>query len=112
MELINFQMEEGGKVYDVKFNHSITDEEVEKYFEQKCGGVHKWWRFGGGDVETGFCDICGRGRHLQRKYYRYPIPCDCCNKKEDNHFEIVRHCAQCTPVPPKKLTVVMKPIDD
>lgn len=59
-----------------------------------------------GAVEYGECDICKREASLNRKYYRYNIPCDCCN---DEHFEIVRYCNKCDPKPPKVVKVVISP---
>jgi hypothetical protein len=64
------------------------------------------------DLEYGTCEICGIQAPLHRKYYRYDIKCDCCNAKEDVHFEIVRHCRFCEPNPPSVISVVMKPIKD
>jgi len=64
-----------------------------------------------GDIEYGNCDICNIQAPLTRKYYRYDIKCDCCNGKNDNHFEIVRYCASCEPKPPQTLKVVMKPLE-
>ena len=62
-----------------------------------------------GDVEFGKCDICGKETTLNRKYYHYDIKCDCCSPK---HFEIVRHCKDCKPQPPKYVKVYIKPIDE
>jgi len=63
-------------------------------------------------IEFGTCDICKGESHLSRKYYRYNIQCDCCNKKEDTHFEIVRFCTNCGPMPPRRITVVLEPISE
>lgn len=63
------------------------------------------------DIEYGNCDLCNVYASLSRRYYRYDIKCDCCNKKEDNHFEIVRHCELCEPKPPKKVVVYLKPLN-
>ena len=54
-----------------------------------------------GDVEFGTCDMCKKGAMaVSRMYYHYDIKCNCCNGKNDNHFEIVRYCSECTPKPP------------
>jgi hypothetical protein len=50
-----------------------------------------------GDIEFGKCDICRKTKELQREYYYYPLPCECCSNQ---HFEIVRHCNECEPVEP------------
>lgn len=50
-----------------------------------------------GDIEFGTCKVCKQEKPLQRKYYRYNIDCDCCNNE---HFEYVAHCKDCTPVEP------------
>ena len=28
----------------VRFSEPQTDEEINEYFENACGGVYKWWR--------------------------------------------------------------------
>lgn len=64
-----------------------------------------------GDTEIGTCDIClAMEVPLLRRYYYYPVKCECCNGKDDNHFEIVKHCSTCNPLPPKKVVLVIKPI--
>ena len=65
-----------------------------------------------GEVEFGTCDICGDEFSLNRKYYRYDIKCDCCNRKEDNHFEIVRYCNNCIPKPPKYVKIIIHPLSE
>lgn len=63
------------------------------------------------DIEIGTCKFCGAENvPLQRKYYYYNIDCECCGK-EGYHFEIVKHCKDCTPRPPRIITVEMKPIE-
>lgn len=62
------------------------------------------------DIEKSVCDICGNVKEVNRKYYEYSIPCDCCNRKEDYHFEIVRYCSECTPKPPGRISVVLQPV--
>lgn len=58
------------------------------------------------DVEFGPCDVCGHQTGLMRKYFYYPVKCECCNGPEDDHFEIVRHCPNCESkvVAPRKIT--------
>lgn len=63
----------------------------------------------GGCCEYGVCDICGKSAPLDRKYYFYDIKCSCCNSADSPHFEIVRFCKNCTPVPPRRLSVVFEP---
>lgn len=60
--------------------------------------------------EYGTCDICGKEGVLNRKYYHYPIDCECCGGT--THFEIVRYCQNCTPVPPYRISVITTPIGD
>jgi hypothetical protein len=60
------------------------------------------------DREYGTCDICGREAGLGRKYYYYDISCECCVGSQ--HFELVRYCNQCTPVPPARVKVIIQPI--
>ena len=59
--------------------------------------------------ENATCDICGEYRQVNRKYYYYPINCECCDGT--THFEIVRYCKNCTPVPPRWITMIAKPIE-
>ena len=61
-----------------------------------------------GDIEIDYCDICHKKEQVQRKYYYYDINCECCGSKY-GHFEIVRYCEDCTPVPPSHVTVEMEP---
>lgn len=63
-----------------------------------------------GDIEFGSCDVCKTETSLMRKYFYYNVQCDCCNDKEDNHFEIVRHCSSCEPTPPKTIKIWLNPI--
>ena len=62
-----------------------------------------------GEVEYGRCDICGNKASLKRKYYHYNVDCECHRSIDDNgenkHFEIVRHCKDCKPLPPKETKV-------
>ena len=62
-----------------------------------------------GDIEVDYCDICHQKKQVSRKYYYYGIACDCCGSS-NGHFEIVRHCEDCTPQPPKYISVMMDPV--
>ena len=55
-----------------------------------------------GDVEYGKCEYCGTEAPLSRKYYYYPIRCDC---HSPQHFELVRYCKSCEPKEPSKTMV-------
>ena len=57
-----------------------------------------------GEVEFGKCDYCGKEGPMNRKYFHYPIKCEC---HSPQHFEIKWHCNDCFPVEPEttKLTV-------
>jgi hypothetical protein len=63
------------------------------------------------DFELGVCDICKTEANVSRTYYYYDIKCDCCNTKDDPHFEVVRTCIDCDPKPPLSLRVIMEPIN-
>lgn len=54
------------------------------------------------EIEYGKCQICGQETPLKRTYFNYPFKCDC---HSPNHFELVRHCADCKPEPPKSTVV-------
>jgi hypothetical protein len=58
----------------------------------------------GGSSEFGECDICGEIKPLQRKYFNYPIKCEC---HSPYHFEVVHHCNNCTPIEPKETTITL-----
>ena len=60
------------------------------------------------EIEINYCDICHKNTQVNRKYYHYHINCDCCG---GDHFEIVRYCKDCTPKPPKYITVNIEPYD-
>jgi len=61
-------------------------------------------------VEIGKCDMCEtESVPVNRKYYHYNIKCECCNGKDDPHFEIVRYCKTCRPKPPSKVVAVISP---
>lgn len=56
-----------------------------------------------GEIEMGTCEICGRENvQLMRKYYRYDIECEC---HSPHHFELIRHCSECKPWPPRFIKV-------
>lgn len=65
-----------------------------------------------GDVESGTCAVCSKEGPIDRKYYYYDIVCECCNNKDDEHFEIVYHCKDCKPKPPSNVNCIMQPIPD
>ena len=51
------------------------------------------------EVEYGKCDICGNENYLERTYFHYNIPCECCGCVVDGknmHSELVRHCSTST----------------
>lgn len=56
-------------------------------------------------VEYGKCSICGQKSTVLRKYYYYPFPCECCGNE---HAELVFHCENCKPKPPKVIKVTLK----
>ena len=67
-------------------------------------------------IEFGECEICGKEAPLDRTYFIYDIHCQCCGCKRDGrdmHFELVRHCKDCTPCIPKVIKpLLMSPIDN
>jgi len=63
------------------------------------------------EIEYGNCDMCNMQAPLSRKYYKYDIKCECCNNKDDDHFEIVRYCSECKPKPLGSIKVVIAPKD-
>jgi len=63
-----------------------------------------------GEIEIGTCTVCQKENvPVVRTYYRYDIKCDCCNGKDDDHFEIAVHCSECTPKPPRRVSVSIQP---
>ncbi|MGL5692376.1 MAG: hypothetical protein ACRDD8_16455 [Bacteroidales bacterium] len=56
----------------------------------------------------GKCDVCGKDAILSRKYFYYGIQCEC---HSPEHFEIVEHCSECTPVAPSRTTISIPPSD-
>lgn len=58
------------------------------------------------EAEYGRCDVCGKSATLVRTVFEYDFKCQC---HSPNHFELVRHCTDCTPEPPKETTVTVKP---
>ena len=60
------------------------------------------------EVEVSYCDICHKKTQVNRRYYHYHIDCDCCG---GDHFEMVRYCKDCTPVPPKRISAKVEPYD-
>lgn len=62
-------------------------------------------------AEYGRCSICSVRAVVTRKYYYYDIKCECCLTKEKKHFEIVWYCEHCTPVPPRRISAVVTPLE-
>ena len=58
-----------------------------------------------GNVEFGKCEICGKETILKRTYFMYHIKCEC---HSPNHFELVRHCDNCTPIEPIETKITIK----
>lgn len=65
-----------------------------------------------GEQEINICSGCKEEEVVSRKYFYYDIKCDCCNSKNDPHFEIVYHCKNCVPFPPKQLNVYLEPMKE
>ena len=43
--IVRFQMQKKVNIVEaVKFLEPQTDEQINEYFENVCGGVYKWWR--------------------------------------------------------------------
>ena len=64
-----------------------------------------------GDIEVDYCDICHEKKKVNRKYYYYRINCECCGSTK-GHFEIIRYCDECEPVPPKYVQIMLKPLEE
>lgn len=66
------------------------------------------------EIEQGNCDMCSqKDIHVNRKYYYYDLECECCGSRHDGkkvHFEIVYHCNDCEPKPPRSVKAMIKPI--
>ena len=64
-------------------------------------------------MEVGTCEECGKEKvQILRKYYRYPIKCICCNGRDDNHFEVVKHCEDCKPTAPMKISLYIRSLKE
>ena len=61
------------------------------------------------DIEMDYCDVCHQYKQVQRKYYHYPLNCECCGGQY--HFEIVKYCNDCEPKPPKWIMAQAHPIE-
>ena len=61
-----------------------------------------------GEIEVGKCEVCGNEKQLKRKYFHYDFKCEC---HSPNHFELVRHCNECTPKAPVSTKVYAIPIN-
>lgn len=60
------------------------------------------------EMEIDYCYICKKLKPLRRKYYSYNIKCECClNGGIAKHFELVKHCSDCKPVPPMTIKPVL-----
>ena len=59
------------------------------------------------EAEIDYCDICHKKKQVQRKYYYYDINCECCG--DPQHFELVKHCADCEPYPRYWITAIVAP---
>lgn len=57
---------------------------------------------GGGSVEYGICEICGKETFMQRTYFRYDFKCEC---HSPYHFNLVRHCKDCVPDEPQEYKI-------
>ncbi len=42
---VQFTIQKGGETDTVIFQNKPTYSEVERYFDEKCGGVYEWWIF-------------------------------------------------------------------
>lgn len=58
-----------------------------------------------GEIESGKCDYCGKEGPINRKYFHYPIKCEC---HSPQHFELVFHCNDCFPIEPETTKLVVK----
>jgi hypothetical protein len=58
-----------------------------------------------GAVEFGKCEVCGKESTLSRTHFDYPIRCEC---HSPNHFEMVRHCDDCTPKEPRETKIILR----
>ena len=57
-----------------------------------------------GVIEYGKCEVCGKEKPLIRTYFHYDFKCQC---HSPNHFEFVRHCADCKPQKPTETKVLL-----
>lgn len=61
------------------------------------------------EIEIGTCECCGKQNvQLMRKYFRYPIECEC---HSPEHFILIRHCKDCEPEEPSETRVTIKTQD-
>jgi hypothetical protein len=59
-----------------------------------------------GECEYGKCQVCGKETFLQRTYFRYPdIKCEC---HLPCHFDLIIHCAECTPKQPEYTRITLR----
>lgn len=62
-----------------------------------------------GDSEYGQCMYCQKIGNVQRAYYHYDVECGCCG---DKHFEYIKHCDDCIPRPPVKISAYVVSIEE
>ncbi len=70
--------------------------------------IHSKLKVMSGESEFDRCDICKTEAPIERKYYPYPVQCEC---HSPQHFEMVRHCKDCTPTEPETTKVIFKTSD-
>lgn len=65
-----------------------------------------------GSQEIGTCSVCQKEGPVNRKYYNYPLYCEC--HLTNKHSEYVYHCRNCQPKPPNSVRLVLdiKPLDE
>ena len=67
------------------------------------------------EQELGICQLCNKQDTIVlRKYYYYDIKCECCMVTHEGngvHAEMVYHCIDCEPKPPRKLIFEAKPLN-
>ena len=108
--MIVYSEEQVKQAYDEGFKagkESVVDKPV------LCAGFERLPEKGVSVIqEFGKCDMCGKEAALSRKYYHYDIDCECCLAPGKNHFETVRHCGECEPQPPRRITVTLRPLPE
>jgi hypothetical protein len=59
------------------------------------------------EQEIAKCSYCGTITNVNRRYFHYPITCEC---HSTNHFEIRWYCHDCFPIEPEQTTLTVKTI--